>query len=211
VGATPTTSYSKVPRNLDIPKPQKTFEHVPTNDETAAFKPLLTLKPHAIVPLQECLTRELTEPGENSAQYDAPFYLSLFQFLPAPLQRLVNLCIRFRHPYQKEIEAYDYPSSVYRTCPPITYHPFESTTATYVDTPEALDKMLSVLKQAKEIAIDLEAHDMRSYVGIVCLMQISTRDQDWIIDTLKPWRRKLECLNEVFADPKIIKVCSDFD
>ncbi len=37
-------------------------------------------------------------------------------------------------------------------------------------------------------------------------MQISTREKDWIVDTLKPWRRKLECLNEVFADPRIIKV-----
>jgi len=31
-------------------------------------------------------------------------------------------------------------------------------------------------------------------------------DKDWIVDTLKPWRRKLQCLNEVFADPNILKV-----
>ncbi|KAI7300452.1 hypothetical protein KC340_g13364 [Hortaea werneckii] len=37
-------------------------------------------------------------------------------------------------------------------------------------------------------------------------MQISTRDKDWIVDTLKPWRRKLQCLNHVFADPSIIKI-----
>lgn len=66
--------------------------------------------------------------------------------------------------------------------------------------------MLAELKKAKEIAIDLEHHDMRTYVGIVSLMQISTRNQDWIVDTLKPWRRKLECLNEVFTDPQILKV-----
>tara|TARA_R110002003_G_scaffold115_1_gene9923 strand:+ start:5509 stop:7209 length:1701 start_codon:yes stop_codon:yes gene_type:complete len=66
--------------------------------------------------------------------------------------------------------------------------------------------MLAELKTAKEIAVDLEHHDNRSYIGIVSLMQISTRDKDWIVDTLKPWRRKLECLNEVFADPNILKV-----
>lgn len=66
--------------------------------------------------------------------------------------------------------------------------------------------MLAELKCAKEIAIDLEHHDNRSYIGMVSLMQISTRNQDWIIDTLKPWRRKLECLNDVFADPNILKV-----
>lgn len=66
--------------------------------------------------------------------------------------------------------------------------------------------MLQELKQATEIAIDLEHHDQRSFIGIVSLMQISTRDRDWVVDTLKPWRRKLQCLNEVFADPNIIKV-----
>lgn len=86
------------------------------------------------------------------------------------------------------------------------YHPFESTTATLVDTPEALAAMLAELKTAKEIAIDLEHHDSRSYIGLVSLMQISTRNKDWIVDTLKPWRRRLECLNEVFADPNILKV-----
>ena len=66
--------------------------------------------------------------------------------------------------------------------------------------------MLQELKQAKEIAIDLEHHDTRSYIGIVSLMQVSTRDRDWIVDTLKPWRRRLQRLNEVFANPNIIKV-----
>jgi exosome complex exonuclease RRP6 len=74
-----------------------------------------------------------------------------------------------------------------------------------VDTPEALVEMLQELKSAKEIAIDLEHHDQRSYIGFVCLMQISTREKDWIVDTLK-LRGELQVLNEVFTDPKIIKV-----
>lgn len=113
---------------------------------------------------------------------------------------------RFSHPYQLEIEQYKYPSTVYTHAEPISYHPFESTTATFVDTEEGLEEMLQELKKAKEIAIDLEHHDQRSYIGIVCLMQISTRDRDWIVDTLVPWRRKLQALNEVFADPTIVKV-----
>jgi exosome complex exonuclease RRP6 len=113
---------------------------------------------------------------------------------------------RYPHLYQAEIESYEYPPSVYEYAEPQQYQPFESTTATLVDTPEALATMFSELKTAKEIAIDLEHHDNRSYIGMVSLMQISTRDKDWIVDTLKPWRRKLECLNEVFADPSILKV-----
>ena len=76
----------------------------------------------------------------------------------------------------------------------------------WVDTPEAVASMLAELKTAQEIAVDLEHHDARSYVGLVSLMQISTRDNDWIVDTLKPWREDLQVLNEVFADPNIIKV-----
>jgi len=95
---------------------------------------------------------------------------------------------------------------MYEQSEPQPYKPFETTTATFVDTPEALAMMLAELKTAKEIAIDIEHHDNRSYIGLVSLMQISTRDKDWIVDTLKPWRRRLECLNEVFADPSIIKV-----
>ena len=66
--------------------------------------------------------------------------------------------------------------------------------------------MLEYLKSASEIAVDLEHHDAHSYIGVVSLMQISTRDHDWIIDTLKPWREDLQILNEVFANPSVLKV-----
>ena len=77
-----------------------------------------------------------------------------------------------------------------------------------MDTPEAVADMLEELKKAKEIAIDLEHHDIHSYIGLVSLMQISTRKKDWVVDTLKPWRQDLQVLNEVFADPNILKVCN---
>lgn len=67
------------------------------------------------------------------------------------------------------------------------------------------------LKNAKEIAVDVEHHDTHTYVGLVSLMQISTREQDWIVDTLVPWREDLQILNEVFTDPRIIKVSCAVD
>lgn len=78
--------------------------------------------------------------------------------------------------------------------------------ATLVDSPEAVVTLLHELRQETEIAIDLEHHDAHSYAGLVCLMQISTRTKDWIVDTLKPWREDLQMLNEVFTDPNIVKV-----
>ena len=89
---------------------------------------------------------------------------------------------------------------------PIPFLPYGSSGATLVDTPEMLLSMLDELKLAKEIAVDLEHHDEHSYIGLVSLMQISTRDRDWVIDTLKPWREKLQVLNQVFTDPNILKV-----
>ncbi|OQO05150.1 hypothetical protein B0A48_08170 [Cryoendolithus antarcticus] len=164
-------------RVQDIEKPQLLFDHEPTNRESAPFQPLLSHKPHATVPLD---TAPVASDDETASQ--------------------------FPHPYQLEIEQYRYPAEVYTYAEPILYHPFESTTATFVDTEDALYEMLEGLKKVKLIAIDLEHHDQRSYIGIVSLMQISTRDRDWIVDTLKPWRRKLQCLNEVFADPSVVKV-----
>ncbi|KAG9610931.1 hypothetical protein KCV04_g17397, partial [Aureobasidium melanogenum] len=180
---TPTKSQkfsriSQALRTQDIPKPQQNFIDIPTNAETGPFKPLLQSKPHAIVPFAKAL--ELFK-DHNDVEHHP-------------------------HPYQKEIEQYEYPSFVYTHAEPIPYHPYETTTATFVDTEEKVDQMLQELKKAREIAIDLEHHDSRSYIGIVSLMQISTRDKDWIVDTLQPWRRKLSKLNEVFADPNILKV-----
>lgn len=65
--------------------------------------------------------------------------------------------------------------------------------------------MLNDLSKADEIAIDLEAHSYRSYLGITCLIQISSRTHDYIVDSIA-LREELYKLNKVTADPKIVKV-----
>ncbi|KAJ6465107.1 ribonuclease H-like domain-containing protein [Mycena vitilis] len=111
------------------------------------------------------------------------------------------------HPYRYEIAHISYPQRMFVTAEPIAPTPFQSTSATWVSTAEALEAMTDALRQAPEIAIDLEHNSYRSYAGIVCLMQISTRTQDWIVDTLA-LRAELAtgALNEVFTDPAIVKV-----
>ena len=66
--------------------------------------------------------------------------------------------------------------------------------------------MLTKLKNATEIAVDLEHHSYRSYSGFLCLLQLSDRIEDWIVDLLA-LREEVEALNEVFTDPNIVKVC----
>ncbi|XP_075920144.1 exosome complex component 10-like isoform X2 [Petromyzon marinus] len=48
-------------------------------------------------------------------------------------------------------------------------------------------------------------HSYRSFLGITCLMQISMREEDFIIDTLM-LRDDLHILNEAFTNPNIVKV-----
>ena len=114
--------------------------------------------------------------------------------------------VRYKQPYETEINAAKTPPNVLVKADPIRPLPFDATTATFVDTLDAVVSMLEHLKRSQEIAIDLEHHDEHSYIGLVSLMQISTRDKDWVVDTLKPWRQDLQILNEVFADPNTVKV-----
>jgi len=198
----------KAYRTQNIAKPQLLFENVPTNDELTPFKPLLRSKPHAVMPLEESL---VLAPSSDGSQQYAPKFCSSQKKAATLSKNIINIHLRYNHPYEAEIKESRYPVTIYAKADPLPYTPFESTVATMVDTPETLLSMLGELKLAKEIAVDLEHHDEHSYIGLVSLMQISTRDRDWIVDTLKPWRQELQALNEVFADPKILKVSSHCD
>ncbi|OHF01206.1 3'-5' exonuclease [Colletotrichum orchidophilum] len=213
----PKTAGSVV-RSANITKPQLNFDQ--PVDNNAQWKPLITKKPHATVPLEQSLITSETE--EGFVQYDNHTFLPLiFPRVPESskaaykermkMKRLLSLentdrRARYKHPYEIEILEAKYPDRVYEQAEPIPWQPVEGTEAIYVDTYEGVLEMLEDLKKAKEIAVDLEHHDFRTYVGLTSLMQISTREQDWIVDTLKPWRRQLQVLNEVFADPSIVKV-----
>lgn len=96
---------------------------------------------------------------------------------------------------------------MFASAPPVAPRSFDATPFTRVSTPAAFDGMLEKLRSAQEIAVDLEHHSYRTFSGFVCLMQISTREEDWVVDTLA-LREELEALNEVFTDPKIVKVCA---
>ncbi|KAK6209071.1 Mitochondrial distribution and morphology protein 35 [Pestalotiopsis sp. IQ-011] len=172
------TALDSSMRRANILKPQNAFEVKPDNHDASPWKPLLTKKPHATVPLEDSI-------GTFNNDQDT---------------------IQHKHPYETEILNMKYPDAIYQVADPIKYQPVETTAAIFVNTFEGVLEMLEELKKAKEIAIDTEHHDFRTYSGLLSLMQISTRDQDWIVDTLQPWRQKLEVLNEVFADPSIIKV-----
>ncbi|KAG2131815.1 ribonuclease H-like domain-containing protein [Suillus clintonianus] len=116
------------------------------------------------------------------------------------------------HPYYYELTHPAFPTHLFHPTP-ITILPASLTGTdvskhTYVSTPSALSAMATKLKAAKEIAVDLEHHSYRTYRGFLCLMQISTREEDFIIDLLVPSVRDSisNALGEIFADPEIVKV-----
>lgn len=214
-------------KRANIIKPQNAFEQKVDNFYTGPWKPLLTTKPHATLPLDKSLATYVDADG--TTQYEHLSFLPLSAFSSCYMRQCVangtrmkkrrrrvnkrsgiyqnaNNKTRFKHPYETEILNLTYPKRIYEKRDAVPYLPFESTTATWVDTYEGVLEMLEELKKAKEIAVDLEHHDYRTYTGLTSLMQISTREKDWVVDTLRPWRHKLEVLNEVFADPDIIKV-----
>ena len=88
------------------------------------------------------------------------------------------------------------------------YISLEDTPFTFVTTVLALTQLRDKLQITKCFAVDLEHHHLRSYQGILCLMQISTRDKDWVIDLLAPAIRPFipQYLAHLFAHPLILKV-----
>ena len=76
----------------------------------------------------------------------------------------------------------------------------------YISTLNSLLECITSIKENDEIiAVDLENHSYRSYLGYTCLIQISSTKMDYIIDPLK-LSGEIYRLNEIFTNPKIIKV-----
>lgn len=160
-------------------KPQKLFRVEVDNSDASPFKPKLKQKPHALKSLADSL-----QVVTNGSEESSPHYL---------------------HPYEFEIMKQPYPESILEHLAPILPQDWNTSTHVWVDTKDKLHSMLQELANVSEIAVDLEHHDYRSFYGITCLMQISSRESDWLIDTLA-LRDDLEVLNEIFANPSIVKV-----
>ena len=81
-----------------------------------------------------------------------------------------------------------------------------------MDSEDALLKVIDEisLEGCRELAIDLEHHSMRSFQGITCLLQMSTRSKDYVIDTLA-LRTHLNLLGSIFSNPNIVKVLHGCD
>lgn len=225
-----------------LEKPQKKFTGrtrvaPPAVDDQAdgvpLWKPILRTKTHALAGDREqaqqegWLATELYEPKSSYTQTTAT--------VPPPYTRYV-------HPYATELAALTPPAHFLKKPAKPAPHPpasesFDKTPFEWVGDKQALDRMVEEIRQVgeaglRDLAIDLEHHDYRSWSGMTCLMQVrpgflagarllapeltppdscltqlSTRKKDYVIDALEPGvRDNLEALNEFFTDPKWVKV-----
>ena len=80
----------------------------------------------------------------------------------------------------------------------------------FVDTVEKLKMMIRELEKEVIIGLDVEHHNYRTYLGITCLIQISSANKDFLVDPFPLWS-ELTLLNEITADPRIVKVMHGCD
>lgn len=74
----------------------------------------------------------------------------------------------------------------------------------WVDQEDIFNNTLEALKKVQHIAVDTESNSLYAYQEQVCLIQISTPTEDYLIDGLAGLN--LQALSSVFADENIKKI-----
>lgn len=184
-----------------LEKPQRKFRRKVDNSNTT-WQPILRHKYNAKVPLGYNF-----HPVDESTDVDMET-VTKYVVRSNYLEQCTYGPRRAPHPYGYEIKNMSYPQRLFVHADVTIPRSFTETPFTWVDTTEKLERLIERLRSCQEIAVDLEHHSYRSYSGFLCLMQISTREEDFIIDTLC-LRDELEDLNEIFTDPNVIKVCDN--
>lgn len=188
------------------PLPQTKFSVKPDNSRSTIWKHSLTQKPHAQVPLT---WRAPSLEGEEEVARSAGVRQGMYCAEGDP---------RF-NPYYLEINSFSPPSHALEVPtlqnlvapPPLVKDKPEAGPIPFiwVNDQKSFDYLYDHLmeERVKEIAVDVEHHQYRSYQGLVCLVQISTRWKDFIIDALSPIIRQISTkLNDAFADPAKVKI-----
>ncbi|PWY97977.1 hypothetical protein BCV70DRAFT_202466 [Testicularia cyperi] len=196
--------------NAPIPPPQRNFSTKPDNSSNTTWSRTLKFgKPNASVPLGHANEPRLGPDGQP---------------LPRGPRRGMY-CAEgdpLDNPYYHEIVHSDAPAHAlskpeqhWKDNPPPPLNEKEPSLSTdaspfeWITTKTQIEALRDHLLEDRvtEIAIDLEHHSYRTYQGIVCLMQLSTRWGDWILDTLSDEVREYaELLNTSFTDPNKVKV-----
>ncbi|CAH1452231.1 unnamed protein product [Lactuca virosa] len=117
---------------------------------------------------------------------------------------------RLIHPLEKH-SVFDFVNKSMTNTEPLKPPPVETTPLKLVQDVKDLKELVAKLHDTNEFAVDLEHNQYRSFQGLTCLMQISTRTEDFIVDTLKLRVHIGPYLREIFKDPTKRKVMHGAD
>uniref|UniRef100_A0A3B5L6H9 Exosome complex component 10 n=1 Tax=Xiphophorus couchianus TaxID=32473 RepID=A0A3B5L6H9_9TELE len=184
----------------NVARPQLKFKEKVDNSNTP-FVPKIFIKPNALKPLPTYFSNKQIR-KERPEDLDVPAALADFIHQQRTQEHVDDM---FAHPYQYELDHLTIPERLLSKPEPQMYKPMAETKLSFIDSLEDLVALNEKLCRLSEFAVDLEHHSYRSFLGITCLMQISTREEDFIIDTLE-LRSEMHILNEAFTDPTIVKV-----
>ncbi|KAA0194296.1 Exosome component 10 [Fasciolopsis buskii] len=159
----------------NINRPQSYFS-TPVDNSPTPFRPKLVYKPNSIVPLSDSTTDILKD------------------------------AVEYSHPYQVELEHFTLCINNWEPLSPESFVPRPLDSAyEFVDRLDQLQSLIKEMSIHRAIAVDLEHHNFRTYLGMTCLIQITTPSKDYVIDALA-LRDHLVQLNEVFTNPNIVKI-----
>ncbi|XP_060787510.1 exosome component 10 [Neoarius graeffei] len=184
----------------NIQRPQLKFKEKVDNSNTP-FISKIFVKPNALKPLAPYFSNKHLR-KERPEDLDVPIALADFIHQMRTQEHMEDM---FSHPYQFELDHTVMLESLKSKPQPQMYKDLAETTCQFISSLDDLVALNEKLNAVTEFAVDLEHHSYRSFLGITCLMQISTRDEDFIIDTLE-LRSEMYILNESFTNPNIVKV-----
>lgn len=152
--------------SVNMEKPQLKFLVDIDNERDHPFRPKLKEKYHSVVPLDLSLkpvTHTNTSRGAHSL---------------TETDTLIGPSYYFPHPYERELLAFNVESIrggvLLRGPPPAPQLPVPLAVCecVLVDNFQGLQQMIDELIVCPEIAVDLEHHSYRTFLGLTCLMQV---------------------------------------
>ncbi|KAL9651828.1 hypothetical protein ABK040_000176 [Willaertia magna] len=188
-------------------RPQLKWKDV--DNSNSPFIPKLKFKPNSVISLEKSLKLKDEDDEMNfeiSSLQPFPFRLGVGNGIGGEPTRE-----SYPHPYLYELLNIEFMPKQYKISNENhVLKSLEDTTCQWISTVDDLNRLASILESQSEFAIDLEQHSYRTFQGFVCLMQISTRTEDYLVDTLE-LREHLHVLNTSFTHPKIVKVMHGAD
>ncbi|GAB4857231.1 hypothetical protein Ancab_015138 [Ancistrocladus abbreviatus] len=117
---------------------------------------------------------------------------------------------RFIHPLEK-LSVMDFVDQKIENLESVKPPRMENAPFKLIEEVKDLKHLAVKLRSVNEFAVDLEHNQYRSFQGLTCLMQISTRTEDFVIDTLKLRVHVGPYMRELFKDPTKKKVMHGAD